>query len=515
MKRIVTPAEMQEIDRKTIQEYAIPGEALMEKAGQSVHDAILTYYSGCRNMRIAIFCGKGNNGGDGLVVARLLKLSGAQPRVFILGSMQALRTDSLVQYNKVIAAGLQPTFLDEERFEKFEERPDLIVDALMGTGARGDLRGALYQIVRTINEWRAEGSKIIAVDIPSGLNGESGRPENMVIRAHLTVTMGLPKTGLLFGDGKNYTGELIVADLGFPIPLMQGGDVQLIEAYDIRDRLPERRHDAHKHTFGKILMVGGSQGMTGAVVLAAKAAMRAGAGLVRVAAPAAVTNVIRTTVPEVMTVDLESTAAGSLSKAAVPKLLEQLEWCNVLAMGCGLSQHDETTAVVKEVVRQLNKPAVLDADAIISLAGEFELIQNVRADVLFTPHAGEFAMLSGTIKEKLLQDRPAYTRAAAKKLQKPILLKGSPTLVADPTGPIYVNPSGNPGMATGGSGDVLTGMIAALMGQGLSAIEGGYVGAYLHGVAGDLAVADKTERGLLAGDLIDYLPKAFHQTGVK
>jgi NAD(P)H-hydrate epimerase len=515
MKRIVTPAEMQEIDRKTIQEFAIPGETLMENAGKAVFEAIRSKFPGFKNMRIAVFCGKGNNGGDGLVVTRLLKMSGAMPRVFILGSIQNLRTDSLVQFNKMIAAGIQPEFIDEERYEKDDERPDLVIDALLGTGARGDLRGALYQIVRTINEWRTEGSHVLAIDVPSGLNGETGRPENMVVRAHATVTMGLPKTGLLFGDGKNYTGDLIVADLGFPAELTRGGDVQLIEAIDVRERLTERRHDAHKHMFGKVLIIGGSRGMTGAVALAARAAMRGGAGLVRVAAPPPVTDVVRVTVPEVMTADLDATPAGSIARSAMPKLAEQLEWSSVVAMGCGLSQNDETMAMVKEFVRTLNKPAVIDADAIIALAGEFELIQNIQTDVLFTPHAGEFAMLSGTIKEKLLADRPAYTRAAAKKLQKPILLKGSPTLVADPSGAIFVNPNGNPGMATGGSGDVLTGLIAALLGQGLMTVDAGFVGAYLHGLAGDLAAAEKSERGLTAGDLIDYLPRAFLQSGVK
>ncbi len=515
MKRIVTPAEMQEIDRKTIQEHGIAGEVLMEHAGQAVFDVIAKMYPGFAAMRIVVFCGKGNNGGDGFVIARMFRKAGAMPFVYILGSVQAMRPDSLVPYNKMIAAGIQPEFVDEERFTPETERPDLVIDALLGTGGKGELRGAIYQMIRTINEWRDDGTQVIAVDIPSGLQGDSGKPGNMTVIAHHTVTMGLPKSGLLFGDGKNYTGQLHVADLGFPLELTVGGDAQLVETSDIRERLRPRRHDAHKHSFGKVLLVCGSRGMTGAAVLAARSAMRSGAGLVRVASVPSVTDIVRHTVPEAMTVDLDETSTGSLARSALPSILEQLEWADALGIGSGLTQNEETVALVKDVLAKLAAPAVVDADAILALAGAFEFIQNIRADVVFTPHAGEFAMLSGTVKEKLLADRPTFTKLAAKKLQKTILLKGSPTLVADTSGKIFVNPNGNPGMATAGSGDVLTGMIAALLGQGLKSVEAGFAGAFLHGLAGDLAVRVRSERGLIAGDLIEFIPGAFLSAGVQ
>lgn len=508
MLKIVTPIEMQEIDRKTIHDYGISQESLMDRAGKAVADAV--QFS--RTPLVYVFCGKGNNGGDGFVAARYLKSAGLDPKVFALGSVQTMKMDILIPYNKMIAAGIQPVFI-QSLSELPVESPDIIIDALLGTGTKGNLESLLLELVTKINHWKTElGSKVYAVDIPSGLDGESGKPLGTAVVADMTITMGLPKKGLIFGEGRNFTGALRIADLGFPRELTYGGDVWMIERNDVRQLLKPRPHDSYKYSFGKVLVIAGSREMTGAAMLTAQSALRSGAGLVKLAVPESLTSIFQTTLPEVMTIGVAETAEGSIAWDALEKLQGLVEWCNVLAIGPGLSQHEQTVKLVQEISRQLRKPAVVDADGIYALAGEFELIADIPGDVIFTPHAGEFAMLSGVEKEKLLQDRVTSVRTHARRLHKTILLKGSPTIIATATGPAFINITGNPGMATAGSGDVLTGIIAGLMAQGLDSEKAGYAGAFLHGLAGDLAKADKTEEGLIAGDLIDYLPTALKLT---
>lgn len=508
MLKIVTPIEMQEIDRKTIHDYGISQESLMDRAGKAVADAIK--FSGVPS--VYVFCGKGNNGGDGFVAARYLKSAGLDPKVFALGSVQNMKMDILIPYNKMIAAGVQPVFI-QSTTELPSESPDIVIDALLGTGTKGELESLLHELVTKINEWKAEfGSKVYAVDIPSGLEGESGKALEAAVMADTTITMGLPKKGLIFGEGRNYTGSLRVADLGFPHELTRGGDVLMIESRDIRKLLKPRPHDSYKYSFGKVLIIAGSREMTGAAMLTAKSALRSGAGLVKLVVPESLASIFQTALPEVMTIGVIETPEGSIAWDALEKLQGMVEWCNVLAIGPGLSQHEQTIKLVQEICRKLDKPAVIDADGIYALAGEFELVADIPADVIFTPHAGEFAMLSGVEKEKLVQDRITSVRTHARRLHKTILLKGSPTIIASATGPALINVTGNPGMATAGSGDVLTGIIAGLMAQGLDSEKAGYAGAFLHGLAGDLAKIDKTEEGVIAGDLIDYLPAALKLT---
>ncbi len=499
---------MQDIDRKAIREFRITGEALMENAGTAVFKVIIGAFESFQRKNIFVFCGKGNNGGDGFVIARLLKENGADPRVFVAGNLDDIKLDARIHFNKLIATGVEPVFLSDT-FYFPETGPDLIVDALLGTGARGPLEKDLLKAVETINRWKNEySSYVLAVDIPSGLNGESGRVENVSVHADATVTMGLPKTGLLFGNGRQYTGSLYIADIGFPESLTENDKFALVEKTDVRELLRPRKHDAYKYDFGKILIIAGSRGMSGAAFLTAKAALRVGAGLVKVAIPKSVAHVIENALPEAMTLRMDETRDGTLSLATKDSLSDYIHWADALAIGPGISQQTETLELITELVKKLEKPAVIDADAIIALAGQFDLIRSVASEIVFTPHLGEFAAFSQTLKEKILLDRVAQLKMFSRKLNKTILLKGSPTLVAGPNEQVFVNATGNPGMATAGSGDVLTGIIAGLLGQGLSSGQAGYAGAYLHGFAGDLAKKEKTEMGLIASDLIDFIPEA-------
>ena len=499
---------MQDIDRRTIHEFKIAGEVLMENAGNAVFTTITDTYKDFQQKSIFVFCGKGNNGGDGFVIARLLKENGAAPKIFIIGALDDIKMDARIHFNKLIAAGVEPVFFSED-FDLSQFEPDIIIDALLGTGTRGPLEKDLLKAVEAINRWKEEsGSHVIAVDIPSGLNGETGRVENTAVHADITVTIGLPKTGLLFGNGRQFTGTLHVADIGFPDSLTADDKFALVEKTDIKKLFKPRKHDAYKYDFGKILVIAGSRGMSGASFLTAKAALRIGAGLVKVAIPKNVAHVIENALPEAMTLRMEETADGTLALENRTALFDYMDWADVIALGPGISQQSETLELVLELVKKLERPSVIDADAIIALAGQFDLIRSVRSEIVFTPHLGEFAAFSQTLKDKILLDRVSQLKLFSRKLNKTILLKGSPTVVAGSHERIYVNPTGNPGMATAGSGDVLTGIIAGLLGQGLSSEEAAYAGAYIHGFSGDLAKNKNTEMGLIASDIIDHIPGA-------
>lgn len=512
MKRIVTPEEMQAIDRITINERGVPGETLMERAGQAVLDWMLKEVPEVLHQKITILCGKGNNGGDGLVVARLLTARGTIPEVYLFAQESSLTGDALANYRKLVLCGVRPTPIENASAIP-SDRPDVVVDALLGTGTKGALEGDLLDLVKTINSWKSEGTYVVAVDIPSGLNGESGEADEAVI-ADLTVTIGLPKRGLLLGEGKHFCGKMRVADIGFPRDLTDGGDLHWIEPKDVGDLFPRRYHQGHKYDFGRLLIVAGSRGMTGAAVLCAKAAIRCGVGMVRVAMPASCVHVIEHAVPEVLTVAMPETASGSMSKQAHEHLKETLAWCEVLAIGPGLSRHPDTIQAVQAILRDFKSPSIVDADALYALSQDSELLERRGRPTMVTPHVGEFCSMSGFSKKDILSDRVSTSRAFARRARLTVLLKGSPTIITESSGRAYVTRTGNPGMATAGSGDVLTGMVAALAAQRLTIEQAGYCGALLHGLAGDLARARFTEPGVTAGTIVDYIPMAFRETGV-
>lgn len=512
MKRIVTPDDMRAIDRVTINERGIPGETLMERAGRAVIDWMLKENPEALHQKITIICGKGNNGGDGLVVARLLTATGTIPEVFLFGQESGLTGDALANYRKLVLCGVRPSPI-ESASDIPLDRPDVVVDALLGTGTKGALEGDMLDVVKTINSWKLEGTYVVAIDIPSGLNGESGEADEAVI-ADLTVTIGLPKRGLLLGEGKHFCGKLRVADIGFPRDLTDGGDLHWIEAKDVCDLFPRRYHQGHKYDFGRLLIVAGSRGMTGAAVLCARAAIRSGVGMVRVAMPASCVHVIEHAVPEVLTVAMPETATGSLSKQAHEYLKESLAWCEVLAIGPGLSRHPDTVHTVQAILKDFKSPSVVDADALFALSQDSELLERRGRATIVTPHVGEFCSLSGFSKEDVLSDRVSVSRAFARRARLTVLLKGSPTIITESSGRSYVTRTGNPGMATAGSGDVLTGIVAAMAAQRLTIEQAGYCGALLHGLAGDLARAHYTEPGVTASTIVDFIPGAFRETGV-
>ncbi|MGB9860311.1 MAG: NAD(P)H-hydrate dehydratase [Moorellaceae bacterium] len=514
---LVTSAEMGEIDRLAGREYFIPSIVLMENAGLRVVESIRRYFGGTvRAKRVVIFAGKGNNGGDGLVVARHLHNEGAEVKVFLLARPEELRGDprtNLEIYQKM--GGKIFPLVEQIQLQRADISllyADLVVDAIFGTGFKGAALGIAGEVIELINK---AGKPVVAVDLPSGLEADTGRFHGPCVRATWTVTFALPKLGLALEPGAGVAGRVEVADIGIPRQLIEsrGLKVCLLTPEWCRPYLGLREATAHKGTFGHVLVVGGSRGMTGAAALAAMGAIRAGAGLVTAAVPQSVQSILASQSREIMTRGLPETAAGSLSREALPVILELLEKCQVMAIGPGLSRDPATAALVRQLLPQVRCPVVIDADALNALAEEPEWLNDPykKAEVILTPHPGEMARLRGTTTARVQENRLGTASEAAREWQAVVVLKGARTVIACPTGEVYVNPTGNPGMATGGSGDVLTGIVAGLVAQGLAPAAAAALGAYVHGAAGDRAMAVKGQRGLVAGDLLDFLPRVWRK----
>jgi NAD(P)H-hydrate epimerase len=363
------------------------------------------------------------------------------------------------------------------------------------------------RIVEVLN---GSGKPIVAVDIPSGLEADTGKANGPCIRATHTVTFALPKLGLILEPGADYAGELHVADISIPTVLIEKEAPQryLITADMVKEWLPPRPSAAHKGDFGRVMVVAGSRGMTGAACLVGEAALRAGAGLVTVAVPESLHDIMESKLTEVMTVPLPDTGKGSLSRDARQKILSLLENANVLAIGPGLSTVPEVVTMLRELLPSVRIPCVIDADGLNALAGEVDVLRKIQAPVVITPHPGEMARLMGVTIREIQEDRLSVAGKAATTWNEVSLLKGARTVVAAPNGAIYINPTGNPGMATGGSGDVLTGVVAALIAQGLGPAQAASAGAYIHGLAGDIGAGIKGMIGLTAGDILLNLPAA-------
>ncbi len=509
--RIVTADEMKALDRAAIEDYGISGLVLMENAGRQTVEVIRRVLGEVRGRVITIFIGKGNNGGDGLVIARHLLNMGAEVKVLSIVNTGEISGDAAINldiWRKMDQKVYSVHQGDGINIVKLAiMNTDLIVDAIYGTGFRGKMWEKVGRVIDVLNN---SGKPIVAVDVPSGLEAATGRVRGPCIRARHTVTFGLPKVGLFLEPGADYAGEITVADISLPGVLVEkeAPHRYLITAECVKKWLPQRPSSAHKGNFGRVLVIAGSRGMTGAAVLAGEAAIRSGAGLVTVAVPETLHDIMEAKLTEVMTVPLPDTGSGSLSWEARHRIMPLLENMDVLAIGPGLSQAPEVIKLVRELAPAVKIPLVLDADALNALAGEAGILGELQAPAVITPHPGEMARLMGLAPKDIQEDRIGNAVKAATAWNVVTLLKGSRTVVAAPEGTVYINPTGNPGMATGGSGDVLTGIIAALIAQGLKPDRAAAVGAYLHGFAGDLAAREKGMMGLIAGDIISALPAA-------
>jgi len=503
--RILSAEAMREVDRCAIEELGIPSLVLMENAAIGVADAIGEVYEEAESA--AIFCGPGNNGGDGLALARHLAVRGYDVQVFLVAGRRGMRGDAEVQLGICRRQGLaiQEVADEDGVVEALEEarEADLIVDALFGTGLSKPLEGMLADLVQGLNDLPVPR---VAVDLPSGLNGSKAEPLGPHVEADLTVTFAAPKIAHVFPPASESVGELVVTDLGIPPELVdeaeeEGGPLHLLLGEELSGLLPERKPGTHKGDYGHALILAGSPGKAGAAILAVRAAVRSGAGLVTAAVPASILDVVDLGSLESMTLPLPAITLDGVLEAAKGK--------SVLAMGPGLGQEDETAEAVRSIALQVPLPLVLDADGINAFSGRAADLAGRSAETVLTPHPGELGRLLGIPTSEVQADRIAAARRAAAEAEAVVVLKGYRTLVATPGGEVHVNPTGNPGMATGGTGDVLTGLIAGLLAQGLGALDAARLGVYLHGLAGDLAAARTGEAALAAGDLLTYLPAAF------
>ncbi|HWR41812.1 NAD(P)H-hydrate dehydratase [Sporomusa sp.] len=513
--RAATANEMREIDRIAIDDYGIPGAVLMENAGVAVVRQLETIMEPLSERKFCIFAGKGNNGGDGYVIARHIANQGGKVKVFLLGEKEAVSGDARINLDIIERMGIDIIEINNDRvWDKVKVAAtfaDCLVDALLGTGFRGELSGDMAQLIDIIN---AAGKLVIAVDIPSGVDADTGRICGNAVRATHTVTFGLPKPGIFLYPGAEYAGELAVADIGIPTAIVAGQNIKqnIIMADTIRTILPRRSPAAHKGMAGRLAVVAGSRGLSGAAAMTAEGALRAGAGLITLAAPASLQDVLAVKLTEVMTRPLAETLAGAISQEAVREIISLASANDVMAIGPGLGRHEETAAAVRAVIVAAECPLVIDADALDALAGYTDSLSDCAALPVLTPHPGEMARLTGLSIQAVNADRVNVARQAAGEWGSIVVLKGARTVVAFPDGEVYINTSGNAGMATGGTGDALTGIIAGLIAQGLSSHDAAVAGVYIHGLAGDVAAAAGMV-GMAATDLIKAVPAALY--GIK
>ncbi len=515
--KVVTAQEMREIDRQTIEEIGILGVVLMENAGSAVVRAIHRHFPGCQ--RVGIVVGKGNNGGDGLVVARQLALAGQSVQIFLVSPPDGFTGDALT--NLQIARNLDlpiVQILSEGDLDQLESQIalcDLIVDSIFGTGLRGGVRGYIADVIEYIN---ATERPIVSIDLPSGLEADTGMAEGACVQATCTVTMGLPKRGLLIHPGATLTGQLEVAEIGFPPSVIDAQNIQVnwTQPADAAQWIPPRYTHSHKGTYGRVFVVAASTGMTGAAALTSEGALRVGAGLVTLGIPKSLNPILEMKLTEVMTLPLPETTEGALALDAKSQILDFVEPTNsVLAIGPGLSQQPETVALVDSLVRESERPTVIDADGLNALSKSKALLSSLSPETVLTPHPGEMTRLIGGTVVELERDRIGIAQRFVQAHNITLVLKGAPTVTAGGNGEVWINSTGNPGMATGGMGDVLTGIIAGLMAQKLSSYDAAVLGVYLHGLAGDIAVESVGLHGLMAGDVLNAVPKAIETCSIK
>lgn len=506
--RVATASQIAEIDRRTIEEFGIPASMLMERAGQAIANAAMSMLSALDSPRVVVVCGKGNNGGDGLVAARDLRLKGVHVEIILASAESEFSGEARRALEAARRDAVPTRAIRDPDADRILSGAALIIDALFGTGFRGQARGEAAELINAINR---TGTPVLAVDIPSGVSADTGSADGAAIRAAATITMGLPKVGLLVFPGADLAGSIFVADIGYPGTLSSDSSVptHLVTSEMVRALLPVRRPDSHKGDYGRILIVAGSVGFTGAAVLATQGALRSGAGLVTLAVPKSVYPIVAAHIVEGMPTPLLD-SDGALAGGALKQLRAMLRESDVAAVGPGLSQ----AAGVRRVVQGLlaaDRPVVLDADGLNVLVGKNKILSRASAPLVITPHPGELGRLMNISAKKVQEDRLSAARSAAKRFKCTVLLKGARTVVATSAGEAYIVPTGNPGMATGGMGDVLTGAIASLIGQGLDPISAAYCGAYLHGLAADLIASERGMAGMLASEVADHLPVAIER----
>jgi NAD(P)H-hydrate epimerase len=501
--KVATVEEMKGLDRRAMERYGIPDHILMENAGEAVYYAVLREF-GVRDRSFAVVCGLGNNGGDGFVAARKIHSSGGEARVFVLGDPESYGETARLHFEMLSACGARIAIRPElSEIEEGIEACDAVIDGIFGTGIKRDVEGRYRDIIEIVNN---SVKSVFSIDIPSGVDGDSGKVRGAAISADATVTFGLPKRGNLLYPGAELCGRLFVSHISFPPQLQAEQDIQV--AVNDPAPLPQRQVDGHKGSYGDALFVAGAASYYGAPALAALSMLKAGGGYSRLASPRSATTAIAALAGEVVFAPQEETAGGSLALSAADELLELSRIVDFVVIGPGLSLDDETGELVRRLTREIERPLLLDGDGLSAVAGDMASVRQRTALTILTPHAGEMARLCGLPPSEIKDDPIGTVQRAAEEWNATVVLKGAHSLIGLPDRRVWINTSGNCGMATAGSGDVLTGTIAAMHGLGLSADEAVRTGVFIHGLAGDIASEEKGADGITARDILDHLPDA-------
>jgi hydroxyethylthiazole kinase-like uncharacterized protein yjeF len=507
--KVVTAAAMKNAERLAIEQFGIAGLTLMETAGRKCAEIILAD-SGCdKGCKAVIIAGKGNNGGDGYVIARYLRQHGWDVKTFVVARRDEIAGDAAV--NLALLDGSTVVFCPEpgELGHYAEElcSADILVDALFGIGLRSEVRGAYAEAAVLIN---SSGTPTVAVDIPSGIDATTGGVLGVAVRARLTVTFAFAKTGHVLYPGAEYCGRLEIADIGLPDKVISGTEgYEFLDADAIRPLFRKRERTAHKGDYGHCLILAGSTGKTGAAALAANSAVRTGSGLVTLAVPASLNQILEMKTTEAMTLPLDDAGKGYFGEHLFDDILNALVGKSVVALGPGIGWKTETASLIRRLVTEVTLPMVIDADGLNALSEDISILLRKKSEmVVLTPHPGEMSRLCGLSVAEIEADRITAARNFAVKYNVYLVLKGSRTIVSTPEGEIAINGSGNPGMASGGMGDVLTGILASLLGQRYFAGDACRMGVFLHGNAADLVAGEKGETGISAGDVQERLPLA-------
>ena len=507
--KLVTSEIMRGLDKKAL-EFGIESIILMENAGRSVYQAIIKDFKNNADKGVVVFSGKGNNGGDGFVTARYLINNGFETDVVFLGDPGELSDDAKANHTALSRITEHIHYINSTDELKslginIKER-GLVVDALLGTGIKGDVKVLYMEIINMINE---SGLPVVSVDIPSGVDADSGQVLGTAVRAKKTVTFGLAKIGLVVHPGCEHAGDLEVADISIPKRLIDSISVpyNLVTHKLVGSMFKPRGLSTNKGDYGHVLVIGGSQGKSGSVILAAKAALRAGSGLVTVSGPEGLMPIFESTVTEALKEPLNETLEGFIARSAIEQVDKLMQTSDVVALGPGMGTEKETIDFVHNLLDRCKIPMVIDADGINIIAHNPDvLLSRGREDLVLTPHPGEFGRLVNMHAHEINKDRIRLSSDFAKRYRCTLVLKGAKTVIAAKNGDVWVNPTGNPGMATGGMGDVLTGLISGLIAIGLTTENAAIAGVFIHGMAGDMIYAYRKNSAILAGDLLDRIP---------
>ncbi|MDO9534693.1 MAG: NAD(P)H-hydrate dehydratase [Bacillota bacterium] len=513
--KIVTGTKMAQIDREAISRFEIPGLILMENAGLQVVRFIQRLRPELKEIKAVILCGKGNNGGDGFVIARHLRRLGCRVETWAMGGLSEYKGDAAANYNILLKDGYEIYRAGEKDLPaslRDLRSADLVVDALLGTGIQRNVSEPYEEIITAVNGTRA---LIVAVDIPSGISADSGEVMGAAVKAQYTVTFALPKRGLLLFPGAEYAGKVIVTDIGIPKELTSSAEISenLITGHFVQNQLPQRALDSHKGSSGRVLILAGSTGMTGAAALAGEAALRGGAGLVYVGTAAELSPVLEAKIKEVIVLSFAGDGRGNLVEKDASEIINKANSCQVLALGPGLKGGWETLKLLKSLILgEISVPVLVDAGGLSALSLDAGLLLQKKVPFILTPHPGEMSRLLGISTDQVQKERWELASRQAREWETVLVLKGAYTVIAMPDGEIYINPTGNPVLSTAGTGDLLTGIIAALVAQGLEPGKAAVCGAYLHGLSADLLAAGSGGRGFTAGDILEFLPAAINET---